>query len=114
MNRADILAANSARPPKRKTITIEDWGGSVTIQELSSAQARVAYQDMSRLATFLIIASLINDDGTPVFSNSPEDVALVEQMPFAVSRIISDEIWQFNGIDKRIEELQKNSRASQD
>jgi len=113
MNREEILKASLANPPKTTKVYIPEWNNqAVTIRELTAAQARVAFAHPDKLNTYLFIASVINEDGTPSFSDTEEDVALVDGMAHTIVRAVTDAANDLNQFSKTIEDRTKNSEAS--
>jgi hypothetical protein len=102
LNREQILA----RKPARQVVLVPEWGGSVTIQALTAGAAFAMTADHS-LAD-LIIASTINEDGTPLFS--PEDREALNRLEFSALRKIGDAVIAFNGLSAvAVQEMTKNS-----
>jgi len=102
LTRAQILS----RKPKRHVVEVPEWEGSVTIQALTvgTAQAITAEQGI----VDLVIASVIQDDGKPMFS--PEDRESLRTMEFSACKRIADAAIAFNGMSgEAVEELAKNS-----
>ena len=94
------------RKPARKTVTVPQWGDSVQIQALTAGAAEAMTKDY-HLVDF-VIASVINDDGTPMFS--PEDRDALQRQEFAAVRCIATEAIEFNGLSTAaVDELVKNS-----
>jgi len=94
------------RKPPRKVVAVPEWGGEVTIQAMTAGDA----QAMTRahgLVDF-VVASVINDDGTPMFS--PEDREALGRQEFSAVKRIADAAIAFNGLSAdAVEEIAKNS-----
>ncbi|HZJ62348.1 MAG TPA: hypothetical protein VFD36_02425 [Kofleriaceae bacterium] len=110
MTREAILT----RSRRRCVVEVPEWGGSVTIQELTigSAHALTADRSEGRHVIALVMASVINEDGTPMFS--PEDVEEVNRLDFAGCRRVAEAINEFNGFKPTaVEDAAKNSAPGQ-
>jgi len=97
-------------PRRRCVVEVPEWGGSVTIQELSigSAHALMAERAEGRHVIALVMASVINEDGTPMFS--PEDAEELSRLNFTGCRRIAEAINDFNGLKPTaVEDAAKNS-----
>lgn len=110
MNRDEILAANHL---KTETLDVPEFGGQVTIRELTAAKARELNSTLSGitdnglLPILWVIASVINEDGTPAFTK--DDVGLFDNKSQAGIRRISNAAIRLNGMDRDPDEIQKNS-----
>jgi hypothetical protein len=80
------------------------------IQELTigSAHALMADKSEGGHVIALVMASVINEDGTPMFS--PEDIEDVGRLNFSGCRRIAEAINEFNGFSSQaVEDAAKNS-----
>ena len=85
---------------------VPEWEGTVLIQALTvgTAQAITAEQSL----VDLVIASTINEDGSPMFS--PEDKESLQRMEFSACKRIADAAIAFNALSNQsVEELAGNS-----
>lgn len=116
-NREEILAAmqESAKCLKTKTIDVPEWGRRITVAEMSVARARefskLIDQDGILSTVAWAIAGMVNDDGSPMFSI--KDIGLFDGVPNTAIRRISDAVIELNAFDKKPEDVEKNSEASQ-
>lgn len=110
LNREAILAANHL---KTETLNVPELGGEVTIRELTAAKARElnSIKDENLLPVMWVVASLINEDGTPMFTAS--HIPLFDNISQAAIRRISNAAIRLNGLLDGIEGQEKNSEASQ-
>lgn len=112
MNRDEILA--KCGHLKTETLDIPDFG-KVTIRELTAAKARElnsTTQDVNLMPVLWVIASVINEDGSPAFT--PADIPLFDNMSQAAVRRISNAAIVLNGLNEPDDDIAKNSKASQD
>lgn len=94
------------RKPKRHTVEVPEWEGIVTIQALTVGTAQAITPDQGLVD--LVIASTINEDGTPMFS--PEDREALQRLEFSACKRIADAAIAFNGLSNQsVEELAGNS-----
>jgi hypothetical protein len=97
-----------ARKPKTKVVQVATWGDTVMIRSLTvgAAQAITAGQGIIDL----VIASVINDDGSPMFS--PEDRDELTTKEFAAMKEIADASIEFNAMSPAtVEAIAGNSEA---
>jgi hypothetical protein len=102
LTREEILS----RKPKRQSLEVPEWEGTILIQALTVATAQAITAEQGLVD--LVIASAINDDGAPMFH--PEDREVLLRLEFAACKRIGDAVIAFNGLSTRsVEELAKNS-----
>lgn len=112
MNRDEILASNSLKTQK---LDIPEFGGEITIRELTVAKAgefnaehaKLRNEDGHIANVLWVIAGVVNDDGTPAFTR--DDIPQLLQMNMSAMRRISDAVIRLNGIDISPDDIQKNS-----
>lgn len=84
-----------ARERKLEEVEVPDWGGSVLLRRLSIAQATA--QDGGFMdAVSLIIASVVNEDGTPFFDADAAEWLKDEDL--AAIKPLLDKIRTINGM----------------
>lgn len=106
LTREQILS----RKPKRLVVEVPEWDGAVTIQEMTigASQAFAHSEDNQDHIVALVIASVINEDGSMMFS--PEDEEAVKRLNFAGITRLAGAINEFNGYTaKAVEAAAKNS-----
>ena len=108
----------------RKSIEIEEWGGSVLIRQLSGRQVSEIQQlateavdpqkkqvrDRRKLSRFnfaLIRDSWINADGSTVLTD--DDYEAISDEPHAATEKLSNEIAAFNHLNERAEVTAKKN-----
>lgn len=101
---------------KRETVTVPVLGGEVVLQEMSGAQrdaweqslqARDKNGNLVNTRAKLVVATLVNEDGTRVFSD--DDVDLVGGLPSGVLDRICDAALRLNHLrPEDVEEAKKN------
>jgi hypothetical protein len=101
---------------KRETVTVPDLGGDVVVQEMSGAQrdaweqslqARDKQGNLVNARAKLVVAALVNEDGTRMFSD--DDVDRVGGMPFGVLDKICQVALRLNHLrPEDVEEAKKN------
>jgi hypothetical protein len=102
LTREQILS----RKPKRMLVDVPEWGGQITIQAMTAGAAQAMTKDHG-LVDF-VIASAINEDGTPMFS--PEDRDELNAKEFSAVRRVAEAAITFNGLSPdAVEGLAKNS-----
>lgn len=106
LNRTEFLAAKSL---KTETLDVPELGGTVIIRELTAAKARELHsiKEEAILPVMWVIASVINEDGTPAFTKA--DVPLFDDISQAAIRRISNAAIVLNGLDQPPEQIEKNS-----
>jgi hypothetical protein len=96
------------RKPKRHTVEVPELDGAVIIQALTVGAAQAIKPDQGLVD--LIIASVINEDGTPMFS--PEDHDALLRLEFSALKRIGEAVSDFNGLSTTaVEDLAKNSET---
>jgi hypothetical protein len=113
LSKSDILAV----PLKTKDIEIPDLG-TVRIQELkgrqrddferSTAQGQKANNDFRKLRAKLVVASLVNEDGTLMFVESEIDT-VNEKFSAKVLDLLFMEILTFNGMTQAASDEQEKN-----
>lgn len=94
------------RKPKRLVVEVPEWEGSVLIEELSVAGAQL--MTVEHNAVDFVIASVINEDGTPMFS--PEDRPTLLRKEFSACKRIAEAAISFNALSQpAVEAIAKNS-----
>ena len=101
---------------KRETVTVTELGGDVIVSEMSGAQRDAWEQTLSvrdkqgRLVNTrakLVVATLVNDDGSRVFSD--DDVDRVGGMPSSVLDRLCDVAQRLNRLrPEDVETARKN------
>jgi hypothetical protein len=101
---------------KRETVTVPDLGGDVILQEMSgtqrdaweqSLQSRDKQGNLVNARAKLVVATLVNEDGTRMFSD--DDVDCVGEIPFSVLDRICDVALRLNHLRPQdVEEAKKN------
>jgi len=107
--RERFLAAASA---KTKLVTIPEWDMTVMIQQLSAESLidkKVTEGEDREASARDIVASVLDDDGNPLFTNADIPAILKWQLQGFV-RLMA-EIHAFNGVG-RIPEIKKNSKKT--
>lgn len=103
------------KTPTTRVVEIPDSDETVTIVKLSHRRAfemfTVAEGKGERLTAAYIAASVINEDGSYMFSFDDIDWILDLPNPFVVA--VSNAAVEFNGHDKKLDDLKKKSQASQ-
>jgi hypothetical protein len=95
-----------SRKPKRHVVSVPEWDGEVTIQALTVGTAQEITPEQGLVD--LVIASVINDDGSPMFS--PEDKPQLLRQSFAACKRLAEAVIEFNGLSKAaVEDAVKNS-----
>jgi hypothetical protein len=108
LSREDILKAATLR---METIEVPEWGGSVTIRELSAQQLVDAGKANRNRDGFAaghdIVASVVSETGEPLFTEA--DIPAIQQLGAAGILRVSKAINKLNGLG---EDLEKNSKSS--
>lgn len=111
LSREAIFAANDI---KTETVTVEEWGGDVTVTALSAA----VYYEMidthpkAKMGTLLVCYCTVDENGDRLFSDADIDKlsgrssAALTKVYLAARRI--------NGLDNTQAEAEKNSETDQD
>lgn len=105
MNREELRAKAA---PKTKVVSIPEWDSDLRIRQLSAAQIVNQSGDEKTSLARGAIASIVDDSGAPVYSDTPEDIAEVLQFSFAGLVRLNEEISDFNRANKSLEEIVKN------
>ena len=106
LTREQILA----RKPKRREVDVPEWGGRVTIQALTVAAAQAITAEDGIVE--LVVASVVNEDGSPTFSREDRDE--LRRLELGPCKRIADAVIEFNGMSRKVvEELAENLKGAQ-
>ena len=101
-----------------ETVFVEEWGGTVVVRGLTAAEYR-AFElsisdeegrqfDRERFWLALVVRSLVDQDGRPLFR--PGDEEVLQQKASSAMRKVFDVAARLNGIaGEEVEQLTKNS-----
>lgn len=98
MNREQL---RQAAQPKTIKVVVPDWNNAeINIRALSAKQiVEHSKLDEKTAVAKIIIASAVNDDGSPMFQDTPEDLAEVLSYGFKGCLELNEAIVAFNGLD---------------
>lgn len=114
-----------------KEIEVPEWGGSILLRKLSSAEvpklialASSAFDQetkqlkdpdrMTRMLSLGLFWSWVNEQGGQVLTDQVKDLEWLSKQPFEMLSRIGDEINQWNGITQAAaEDAKKNSAPTQ-
>lgn len=110
----DAILAATRIPTER--VEVPEWGGFVTVRAMTAAE-RDAYEvdaarriqngDVADFRVRLAVASLVDDDGRPMFTEA--DIPALSQMWWAPLHKIAEAALAINGLNNGdVEDLAKN------
>lgn len=121
LTREMILAASTL---KRDTVTVPEWGGTIVVQEWSGAQRDAweasllrsstdAGSRYSNLRARMVAVSVINEDGSPVFTES--DVEALGRLSASALERVAAVVQRLNGLAEGTQDASiKNSEPGPD
>lgn len=105
---SDILDRLRAHREGAPTVPIEipEWGLSAFIRPVSAARhagiVKTESKDAARLSARMIIACLVDENGTPIFTDDAETLAeLVQQPSTTLLRVAQEIVGEMSGDDPK-------------